>query len=80
MKKQKTKPLPLVEAFALYWLRRARRVLKMKISEYECYHIDYMHTENNVEVWFFAETNVIAWAIFNHNGHKISVGDKRGKK
>ena len=80
MEKEKIKPLPVVRVYAQYWLRRARRVLKLRKSEYDCFHIDYMHTDNNVDVWFFCETDVIAWAIFNHNGHKISVGDKRGKK
>lgn len=79
MKKQKIKPLPIVKAYALYWLRRARRVLKLRQSEHDAYHIDYMHSRDTVEVWFFSNTDVIAWAIFNHDGRKIGTGDKRKK-
>jgi len=80
MKKEKIKPLPVVKAFALYWLRRARRVLKLKQSEYDSFHIDYMHTENIVEVWFFSETAIVAWAIFDHDGRTKRSQDNRGKK
>lgn len=80
MKKEKIKPLPVVKAYTLYWLRRARRMLKLKQSEYDNFHIDYTHEADAVEVWFFTETAVVGWVTFQHDGRKTSVGDNRGKK
>ncbi|TES93482.1 MAG: hypothetical protein E3J87_02255, partial [Candidatus Cloacimonadota bacterium] len=79
MKKEKIKPLFIVKAYARYFIRRARKVLNMKIAEYDSLHVD-LHDLDSVGVWFFCKTDVIAHVQFNVDGRvkdKDDIIDKR---
>ncbi len=67
MKKEKIKPLPVVKAYADYWIRRARKVLKVKKGEYKSVNVDYT-TRGFVYVWFHREHDVVAHATFTLDG------------
>ena len=77
MKKAKIKPRPEVRDYARYWGRRGRRVLGLKIAEYDELHIDFRIPPGEAEVWFFFKTDLIGWAIFTLDGRMKSLGDKR---
>ena len=79
MKKEKIKPLFVVKAYARYFMRRARKVLDLKVTEYESFHID-LHDLESIGVWFFHKTNIIAHIQFNVDGQvrdKNDIIDKR---
>lgn len=80
MRKKKIKPRPEVRAYARYWGRRGRRVLGLKIAEYDEFNIDFMDPPGIVEVWFFSQKDIVGWAIFTLDGRKESLGDKRPGK
>ena len=79
MKEEKIKPLFVVKAYARYFIRRARKVLNMKITEYDSFHVD-LHDLDSVGVWFFCKTNVLAHVQFTVDGRiedKDNIIDKR---
>ena len=79
MKKEKIKPLFVVKAYARYFIRRARKVLDLKATEYDSFHVD-LHDLDSVSVWFFHKTNVIAHVQFTIDGRikdKDDIIDKR---
>jgi len=81
MKKQKNKPLPVVKEFADYFIRRARRVLKMKVADYDSVHIEYWDDTGKVWVWFHssARKGIVARVDFHINGKTDVVVDHRGR-
>ncbi len=80
MKERKIKPRPEVRAYARYWGRRGRRVLGLKKSEYDEVNIDFMDPPGIAEVWFFANGDIVGWAIFSLDGRRESLGDNRPGK
>ncbi len=67
MKKEKIKPLPMVKTYTDYWIRRARRVLKVKKGQYKNANVEYT-TRGFVYVWFHGEENIVANATFTLDG------------
>ncbi len=79
MKKEKIKALPVVKAYADYFVCRAKRILKLKNSEFEAIHID-LHDFLSIDVWFFLETKIVARVLFALDGQqkdKDSIIDNR---
>lgn len=72
MKKAKIKPLPAVKEFEKYFLRRAKRVLKLKKGEFDSYHIEYLSTRQIIKAWFFVDCSVIGHADFDVAGKRIT--------
>ena len=72
MKEEKIKPLPVVKAYTNYFTRRAKRMLKLRNSEFDGIHIDF-HDSNSIDVWFFIKTDIIAHVSFTPDGR---IGDK----
>lgn len=80
MKEDKIKALPVVKAYSDYFVRRAKRIFKLKNKEFEIVHVDLFDLKY-VEVWFFAETKIVAHAKFMSNGRLIDTMDNRlGRK
>ena len=71
MKKEKIKPLPVVKAYTDYWIRRARKVLKVKKGQYKSANVDYT-TRGFVYVWFHGADDVVANATFTLDGKRWS--------
>lgn len=67
MKKPKIKPLPIVKAYTDYWLRRARKILKVKKGQYKSVSVDYT-TRGFVYVWFHGSDEVVAHTTFTLDG------------
>lgn len=68
MKKEKIKPLPFVKEFVGYFVRRAKRALKLKNSEFKTLSMDVSPHRGNVWVWFYDEHKVIARTQFHFDG------------
>jgi hypothetical protein len=82
MKKEKIKSLPIVKSYADYFLARAKRILKLKNSEFESVHVDLVDLRS-IDVWFFYKTNVVARIQFTPDGQikdKEDMIDKRKAK
>lgn len=71
MKKQKIKPLPIVKAFSDYWIRRGKKVLKIKKGQYKTVTVDYT-TRGFVYVWFHGEDEIVGNATFTLDGKRFS--------
>lgn len=67
MKKEKIKALPIVKAYADYWIRRGERVLKVKKSQCKAVTVDYS-SRGFVYVWFHGEDAIIAHTSFTLDG------------
>lgn len=78
MKKEKIKALPVVIKYVEYFVRRAKRVLGLTNSEYNEYHVDLINSED-VEVWFFKKTGIVAQVKFTADGRKKDTMDRRAK-
>ena len=78
MKKREIKPVPVAIKYAEYFVRRAKRVLGLMNSEYEEYHVDLINLED-VEVWFFKRTGIVAQVKFTADGRKKDTMDRRAK-
>ena len=76
MKAKKLESLPCVKEFSNYFVRKAKRVLGVKNSEFNSIHIDLIELES-IEVWFFAETKVLARAQFTGRGQLKDKWDNR---
>ena len=71
MKEEKIKPLPIVKEFSNYFLRRAKKILKLKKSGFESFSVELWNTGKNVWVWFYGENSVIvARVTFTTDGKK----------
>ena len=74
MKEEKIKSLPFVKKLSVYFLRRAKRVLKLKSSEFNIVSIDIHPERGTIWVWFHTSERVIGRAQFNFDGrcyHKL---------
>ncbi len=78
MKKEKIKALPVVIKYVEYFVRRAKRVLSLTNSEYNECHIDLINLDD-VEVWFFKKSGVVARVKFTTGGRKKDTMDRRAK-
>ena len=76
MKKEKIKQLPVFKEFWNYFLRRAKKVLKLRNSEFEAVHIDIKDKE--IQLWFFVKTNIVARVQFTPDGKRY--GDVRDNR
>ncbi len=79
MKKEKIKPLPVAKDFADYFVSRAKRLMKIKTSEYRSISMDYWLRSGHVWVWFYAEPGggILARVEFDHDGHVTKKVDNR---
>lgn len=68
MKKEKIKSLPIIEDFIIYIVRRAKRVLKIKDSEFKSISIDVHPERGTIWVWFHMPEKVIARVQFYVDG------------
>ena len=71
MKKAKIKPRPAVKEFEEYFLRRAKRVLKLKKGDFDSYHVEYLSTRQIIKVWLFVDCSVIGHAEFDVAGKRM---------
>ena len=74
MKEEKIKSLPFVKKLSDYFVRRARRVLKLRVSEFETASVDLHPERGTIWVWFHTTEKVIGRAQFNFDGrcyHKL---------
>jgi len=76
MKEEKIKSLPLVKEFSNYFVRRGKRVLGLKKSEYDYTSID-ITGSGKIWVWFFGSERVIAWTQFYQDGRFFCRVDNR---
>jgi len=71
VKKEKIKPLPFVKEFSDYFFRRAKKILKLKNSEFKSFSVELWNTGKNIWVWFYGENSVIvARVTFTTDGKK----------
>lgn len=79
MKKEQIKALPLVNDFINYFSRRAKRVLKIKNSEFRNLSIDIDPDPKRMTiwVWFYISEKVIARVQFYFNGRCFKKTDYR---
>jgi len=71
VKKEKIKPLPFVKEFSDYFFRRAKKILKLKNSEFKSFSIDTWSSGKYLWVWFYGENSVIvARVTFTVDGKK----------
>jgi len=71
MKEEIIKPLPLVKEFSDYFVNRAKKILKLKNSEFKSFGIDIWNSGKNLWVWFYGENSVIvARVTFTADGKK----------
>lgn len=68
MKKDKIKPLPIVKAYADYFVRRAKRILKLKESDYNNINIDFYGRSGMICVWIHGKDSIIARVEFESDG------------
>ena len=59
MKKEKIKPLPFVKEFSDYFLRRAKKVLKVKRSEIETSSVEIHLERGTIWVWLHCKDGLI---------------------
>lgn len=71
MKEEKIKPLPIVKAYADYWIKRGKKVLKIKKGQYKKVNVDYT-SRGFVYVWFHGEDEIVANATFTLDGKRFS--------
>jgi len=77
MKKETIKPLPVVKAYTDYFARRAKRVLKLKDSDYEHINIDFYGRTGVVCAWVHGKEGVIGRAEFESDGRLKATYDSR---
>ena len=77
MKEEEIKPLLFVEEFSDYFVKRARRVLKLKNSEFKTASIDVHPERGTIWVWFHTTEKVIGRAQFNFDGRCYQKLDNR---
>ena len=71
MKEGKIKPLPIFKEFLNYFFRRAKKILKLKNSEFKSFSIDIWSSGKYLWVWFYGENSVIvARVTFTIDGKK----------
>ena len=81
MKKEKTKPLPMVEAFIDYFVGRAKRILRLKNADFESYHVNYYFRTKTIQVWFFGDdSEILAELRFTRDGRLAAKDDYRNGK
>jgi len=77
MKEKKINPLPLVKAFTDYFIRRAKRILKIKNSEFTSITLDVFIRSGHIWIWFHSRNGIVAKVEFESNGRKIVKTDYR---
>ena len=71
MKKEKIKPLPAVKAFTDYFIRKAKRSLRLKKADFDRVNIDYT-SRGTIWVWFFKDKKnvLVGKVVYNVDGRK----------
>lgn len=77
MEEEKIKSLPITDTFTDYFIRRAKRILKLKNSEYVSITFDIFMRSKHIWVWFHTGNGIIAKVEFEFSGAKISKSDYR---
>ena len=77
MSEEQIKPLPIVKAFVDYFTRRAKRVLKIKDSEFTHVSIDVHPDRQTVWVWFHGPAEIIGRVMLTSDGRKKGIIDNR---
>lgn len=77
MKKEAIKSLPAVKAYTDYFARRAKRVLKLKGSDYKNINIDFYGRSGVICVWVHGKDGIIGRAEFKSNGRLKATYDSR---
>lgn len=83
MKKAKIKTLPFIKEFADYFVRRARRVLKLKLKngDYDHMGMDVHPDDGTIWVWVYGPKEIVGRAQFNFDGrcyHKVDNREEQG--
>jgi len=68
MKKEKTKKLPFVQEFVSYFVKRGKRVLKLKDTDFDHPSIDVHPDTGTIWVWFHGVERIVARAQFTFDG------------
>ena len=68
MSQEPIKHLPVVKAFAEYFIRKAKKDLKLKRDDYKSASVEYS-TRGKVYVWFFRNGEAIT-TTYNADGTK----------
>ena len=77
MKKEKIKALPVVIKYAEYFIRRAKRVLKLKDVDIDHIGIDFIGRSGQICVWIHGKDKILARAQFESDGTVIDKYDNR---
>ena len=77
MSEKEIQPLPFVKQFSDYFVRRAKRVLKLKDSEFKTVSIDLHPERGTIWVWFHEPARIVARAQFYFDGRYFDKLDYR---
>lgn len=69
MKKTPIEHLPVVKHYAEYFLRKAKRALKLKKADYKSFSVEYT-SRGMIHVWFFSENGIVGHIIYKADGKK----------
>lgn len=69
MSQKPIKNLPVVKAFAEYFLRKAKRDLKIKRKDYQSACVEYS-TRGKIYVWFFIGKTDATHITYNADGRR----------
>lgn len=67
MAKEPIKHLPVVKAFVDYFVRKAKKDLKIKRRDYKTASVEYS-SRGSVYVWFHGTEAIVAWTSYKADG------------